>query len=341
MDLKQLEQVEFDALAAVEAAGGEEELRELEVRFLGKKGSITALTRSISEQPKDQRGAFGKATNILKRAISDAIEVRRSALVEGGVSAELDDMNFDVTLPGTSAGTGSMHPLTQVQEQVEEIFSAMGFYVLDYPEVEDDFHNFEALNIPSDHPARDMQDTFWLKSGHLLRTHTSPGQIRAMGEFKPPFRAIFPGKVFRYEAVDASHEHTFHQVEGLMIDREVSVAHLISSMTIMLSQIFGREVTVRLRPGYFPFVEPGFELDMSCQICSGSGCKVCKQSGWLEFLGCGLVHPNVLRHAGLDPNEWQAWAFGMGLSRLVMMQYEIDDIRHIMGGDIRFLRQFV
>jgi phenylalanyl-tRNA synthetase alpha chain len=185
-----------------------------------------------------------------------------------------------------------------------------------------------------------MHDTFWLQSGHLLRTHTSTGQIRAMGEFKPPFRAIFPGKVFRYEAVDASHEHTFHQIEGLMIDREVSVAHLISSMTIMLSEIFGRELNVRLRPGYFPFVEPGFELDMSCQICSGDGCKVCKQSGWLEFLGCGLVHPNVLRHAGLDPNEWQGWAFGMGLSRLVMMQYGIDNIRHIMGGDIRFLRQF-
>jgi phenylalanyl-tRNA synthetase alpha chain len=340
VDLSQLEHVEQEALLAIEAAAGEGPLRELEVRLLGKKGSITALTRSISELPKEERGPFGKATNLLKRKINEAIEARRVQLVEGAIHAELSDMNFDITLPGQAPSAGTMHPLTQVQEQVEEIFSAMGYYVLDYPEVEDDFHNFEALNIPADHPARDMHDTFWLQSGHLLRTHTSTGQIRAMGEFKPPFRAIFPGKVFRYEAVDASHEHTFHQIEGLMIDREVSVAHLISSMTIMLSEIFGRELTVRLRPGYFPFVEPGFELDMSCQICSGDGCRVCKQSGWLEFLGCGLVHPNVLRHAGLDPNEWQGWAFGMGLSRLVMMQYGIDNIRHIMGGDIRFLRQF-
>ncbi|MFT7626349.1 MAG: phenylalanyl-tRNA synthetase alpha chain, partial [Myxococcota bacterium] len=256
------------------------------------------------------------------------------------IEAELADSTFDVTLPGIAPSGGTVHPLTQVQDEVEEIFLSMGYYVLDYPEVEDDFHNFQALNIPADHPARDMQDTFWLKSGHLLRTHTSPGQIRAMKTYKPPFRAIFPGKVFRYEAIDASHEHTFHQIEGLMIDREVSVANLISAMKIALSEIFGREVTVRLRPGYFPFVEPGFELDMGCMLCDQKGCRVCKQSGWLEFLGCGLVHPNVLRSAGLDPDRWQGWAFGMGLSRLVMMRYGIDDIRHIMGGDIRFLQQF-
>jgi len=335
-----IETLEQEALDAVATATDEGSLRDLEVQYLGKKGSVTGLTRQISELPKEERGAFGKAVNLLKQAISKSIAERRKALIEDSLQSELTDTTFDVTLPGLSPNAGSVHPLTHTQEQVEEIFSAMGFYVLDYPEVEDDFHNFEALNIPSDHPARDMQDTFWLQSGHLLRTHTSPGQIRAMREFKPPLRAIFPGKVFRYEAIDASHEHTFHQIEGLMIDRKVSAANLISSMKIMLSQIFGREVKVRLRPGYFPFVEPGFELDMNCMICNGSGCKVCKHSGWLEFLGCGLVHPNVLRHAGLDPDEWQAWAFGMGLSRLVMMRYGIDDIRHLMGGDIRFLRQF-
>jgi phenylalanyl-tRNA synthetase alpha chain len=216
----------------------------------------------------------------------------------------------------------------------------MGFYLLDYPEVEDDAHNFEGLNIPADHPARDMQDTFWLEDGHLLRTHTSPGQIRAMAEFKPPFRAIFPGRVFRYERLDASHEHTFHQVEGIMIDRDISVANLIHSMKTLLGAIFEREVTIRLRPGFFPFVEPGFELDIQCQVCSGGGCSVCKGSGWVELLPCGLIHPNVLRYGGLDPDEWSGWAFGLGLSRLVMMKYQIEDIRHLMGGDLRFNAQF-
>jgi phenylalanyl-tRNA synthetase alpha chain len=216
----------------------------------------------------------------------------------------------------------------------------MGFLILDYPEVESDFFNFTGLNIPPEHPARDMQDTFWLTDGTLLRTHTSTGQVRAMREYGAPLRAIFPGRVFRYESTDASHEHTFHQCEGLMIDQNISVAHLIHSMKTLLSSIFERDVTIRLRPGYFPFVEPGFELDIQCQVCGGSGCSVCKHSGWVELLPCGLVHPNVLRHAGLDPNAWEGWAFGLGLSRLVMMKYQIEDIRHLLGGDLRFLAQF-
>ena len=223
---------------------------------------------------------------------------------------------------------------------IEDVFRAMGFYLLDYPEVETEWHNFEALNVPADHPARDMQDTFWLKSGHLLRTQTSPGQIRAMKTFEAPFRAIVPGKVFRYERIDASHEHTFHQVEGIMIERELSVANLIYSMKTLLTAIFEREVTIRLRPGYFPFVEPGFELDIQCQVCEGSGCSVCKQSGWVELLPCGMVHPTVLKHGGLDPDEWSGWAFGLGLSRLVMMKYRVEDIRHLMSGDLRFVSQF-
>jgi phenylalanyl-tRNA synthetase alpha chain len=216
----------------------------------------------------------------------------------------------------------------------------MGFHVLDYPEVESEFNNFEALNIPSWHPAREMQDTFWLDDGHLLRTHTSSGQVRAMHQFQAPFRAVFPGKVFRYEATDASHEHTFHQLEGLLVDRHVSVGHLLDSMRTLLSAIFGREVTVRLRPGYFPFVEPGFELDVQCQLCGGSGCAACKHSGWLELLPCGLIHPQVLRAGGLDPDEWQGWAFGLGLSRLVMMRFGVPDVRLLLGGDTRFLSQF-
>ncbi len=336
-----VEIVQADALAQLAAATSEAALRELEVALLGKKGAITELTKMIATAPPAERGPLGKAINGAKAAVTQALEARRSALVEGAIAAELADRRFDVTLPGRSPSTGSYHPVSLVQERLEDIFVAMGFRVLDFYEVEDDFHNFEALNIPKNHPARDMQDTFWTTDGLVMRTHTSPGQIRAMRSIAPPFRAVFPGKVFRNEAIDASHEHTFHQLEGLMVDREVSVANLISTLRIMLSQVMEREVTIRLRPGYFPFVEPGFECDMQCLICGGGGCRVCKHSGWVETLGCGLVHPNVLRHAGLNPEEWQAWAFGIGLSRLVMMRYGIDDIRHVMGGDLRFLQQFV
>lgn len=328
------------ALALVEAASSFEALREIEIAQVGKKGEITQLSKLIGTLPGPERRGFGQAVNLAKKAVLEAIDARRQRLEEFAIEAELSDNSFDPTRSDLPTAMGSLHPLTIVQEELEEIFGAMGFLVLDYPEIEDEFHNFEALNIPADHPARDMQDTFWLKNGSLLRTHTSPGQIRAMGSLDVPFRAVFPGKVFRYEAVDASHEHTFHQIEGLMIDREVSVSNLISVMKTALSEIFQKEMTIRLRPGYFPFVEPGFELDMQCLICDGAGCKVCKHSGWVEFLGCGLVHPNVLQSAGLDPNEVQGWAFGMGLSRLVMMRYKIDDIRHLMAGDLRFLSQF-
>ena len=216
----------------------------------------------------------------------------------------------------------------------------MGFEIHDGPEVETDYYNFEALNIPKHHPARDMQDTFWTEDGNLLRTHTSAIQVRAMEKVTPPFRIVGPGRVFRYESTDASHENTFYQVEGMMVDREITVAHLIFVMKELLKEIFHREVTVRLRPGYFPFVEPGFELDIHCLICGGKGCSVCKQSGWVELLPCGLVHPNVLRMGGIDPEEWSGFAFGLGLNRLIMMKYGINDIRHFLSGDIRFLKQF-
>ncbi|MGB0647312.1 MAG: phenylalanine--tRNA ligase subunit alpha [Bradymonadia bacterium] len=340
MSIEVIKKKEQDALALIEGVCSFDALRDFEVQQVGKKGEITQLSKLIGTLPGSERRAFGQAVNESKGVVLDAIQRKRDELTERQIESELSDESFDPTRTDIQTGNGTLHPLTIVQEELEEIFSAMGFMVLDYPEIEDEFHNFEALNIPADHPARDMQDTFWLKNGSLLRTHTSPGQIRAMGEFQVPFRAVFPGKVFRYEAVDASHEHTFHQIEGLMVASEVSVANLISVMKTALSEIFRRDVEVRLRPGYFPFVEPGFELDMRCLICGGSGCKVCKNSGWVEFLGCGLVHPNVLTAAGLDPNKVQGWAFGMGLSRLVMMRYQVDDIRHLMSGDIRFLKQF-
>ena len=242
---------------------------------------------------------------------------------------------------------GSLHPLTRVQRELEDLFTSMGYTVLDGPEVETDYYNFEALNIPADHPARDTQDTFFCKpqgesesGGRLvMRTHTSPVQIRAMQELQPPFRAIAPGKVFRQETVDASHDHTFHQMEGLVVGKDISVGHLISAMKTLLRGIFRREIEVRLRPGYFPFVEPGFELDARCPFCK-QGCGVCKRTTWIELLPCGMVHPNVLRAGGIDPEEWTGFAFGLGLSRLVMLRYGIDDVRLLLSGDLRFLEQF-
>jgi phenylalanyl-tRNA synthetase alpha chain len=326
--------------AAIAAAGDEKALRDVEVEYLGKKGLVAGLMQEMRNLSPEERPGFGKEVNVAKQSLQTLVDERKRTLLSASLLKEVADPFNDPTLPGRPELTGGLHPLTLVTEELEETFRSMGFIIPDYPEAESEFFNFEALNIPGDHPARDTQDTFWLKDGNLLRTHTSPGQVRAMREFKPPFKAIFPGKVYRYEAIDASHEHTFHQVEGLLIDREVSVANLIHSMKVLLDEIFKRESVIRLRPGYFPFVEPGFELDIQCAVCGGSGCSVCKQSGWVELLPCGLVHPNVIRHGGLDPEEWTGWAFGLGLSRLVMMKYQINDIRPIMGGDLRFLEQF-
>jgi len=334
-----IDQVKEQAGAEVALCGDEASLRDAEVKYLGKKGLVAALMAEMKDVEASERPAFGKRVNDLKNAVRSMVDARRDGLKNVTLMKEVSDPWFDPTLPGAAETVGRAHPVSRMAEEVEEIFASMGFIIPDYPEAESEFFNFEALNIPADHPARDMQDTFWLKDGNLLRTHTSPGQIRAMREFAPPFKVILPGKVYRYENVDASHEHTFHQLEGLLIDRHVSVANLIHSMKVLISEIFRRDVTVRLRPGYFPFVEPGFELDMRCEVCGGKGCSVCKQNGWVEVLPCGLVHPNVIRHGGLDPREWQGWAFGLGLSRLVMMKYQINDIRHLMGGDLRFLEQ--
>lgn len=334
--MEELEQ----AMQEIVAAESPEELREIQVKWLGRQGVITRKLKGLGRLPKERRKAEGMRLNALREALQGEIEKRAQALERHRMEKALLADTMDLTLPGIRPGIGHLHPVTLVMDEVVDLFERMGFHVLDYPEAEDDFHNFEGLNIPKDHPARDMQDTFYLQDGNLLRTHTSAGQIRAMKEIEPPFRAIFPGRVYRFEATDASHEHTFHQVEGLAIDRVVSVGHLLSAMTTLLGGIFARTVDVRLRPGYFPFVEPGFELDIRCMVCGGSGCSVCKRSGWVELLPCGLVHPNVLTAGGLDPEQWQGWAFGLGLSRLAMMRYGVDDIRWLMSGDLRFLRQF-
>jgi len=328
------------ALARIGAAQTGEELEAVRVEVLGRKGVLTQLSKDMGKLTADERVARGKFINASKLTLESAYDAKKSAFDRAALAQRLDSEWMDLTVPSSGVAPGSLHPITQIQWEIEDLFRSMGFTVLDGPEVETEFHNFDALNIPGDHPARDMQDTFWLDGGHLLRTHTSPVQVRGMEKLGPPLRMIAPGRVFRNESVDASHEHTFYQLEGMMIDKEVSVANLIYFMKTLLSAIFKKEVTVRLRPGYFPFVEPGFELDIRCLICAGEGCPVCKHSGWVELLPCGLVNPHVLRKSGIDPNEWNGFAFGLGLTRLVMMRYAIDDIRWLQSGDLRFLRQF-
>ena len=337
---EQIDGVRRRALERIAAAANPEELEAGRVEALGRKGFLSNVSKEFGKLAPEERARAGKRLNEAKQAIEAALEQRRTRFEEDALKAQLESEWIDLTLPAPGIRPGSLHPVTQVQSEIEELFISMGFAVLDGPEVETEYHNFDALNIPADHPARDTQDTFWLTNGLLLRTHTSPVQVRGMQKLGPPLRMIAPGRVFRNEEVDASHEHTFYQLEGMMIDRDVSVAHLIYFMKTLLSSIFRREVTVRLRPGFFPFVEPGFELDIQCLICGGPGCPVCKQSGWVELLPCGLVNPNVLRMSGIDPEEWNGFAFGLGLTRLAMMRYGIDDIRLLASGDLRFLNQF-
>ncbi len=337
---QKLEELRRATLAAFAAAISLEELEEARVGALGRKGTLAQISKEFGKLAPAEKASLGKLLNAVKEDLETDYQDKKQRFEESELAARLAKEWIDVTLPAPGIRPGSLHPITQLQQEIEDLFTSLGFAILDGPEVETEEHNFDALNIPPTHPARDMQDTFWLSNGHLLRTHTSPVQVRGMRQFGPPLRMIAPGRVFRNEEVDASHEHTFYQLEGMMVDREVSVANLIYFMKTLLSSIFKRDVTVRLRPGYFPFVEPGFELDIHCLICNGSGCAVCKQSGWVELLPCGLVHPNVLRTSNIDPDEWGGFAFGLGLTRLAMMRYGIDDIRQLQGGDLRFLTQF-
>ncbi|GAB4139212.1 MAG: phenylalanine--tRNA ligase subunit alpha [Planctomycetota bacterium] len=332
-------------LEAIAGAADDAALRDVHRRLLGRDGEVVRLARDVVKLPKAERPAAGKAANLLKREIEQALEEREAALAEAALRAELSSEGFDPTEPGPVLPSGTLHPITIVQNELVDLFSSMGFCWEDGPEIESEYFNFDALNIPADHPARDSQDTFWLEDGTLLRTHTSPVQVRTMQRLTrhgstPPLKVVVPGRCFRNESVDRSHEHTFYQMEGLVVDRGVSTANLIHTMKTCLREILERDLAVRLRPGFFPFVEPGFELDVNCSFCGGGGCAVCKQSGWIEILPCGMVHPRVLKAGGIDPEEFTGFAFGMGLQRVVMLRYGIDDIRHFMGGDLRFLEQF-
>lgn len=344
MDLEEVKQlistIHREAEKKVKKVASLDKLRELEARVTGKKGSLGELLGSIAKFPKAQRGKVGQLLNTAKADVSALFERARQELQAQESAADTRAASAaDPTLPGVSHTLGSVHPVTAVQWEIERIFERLGFTVESGPEMESDYYNFESLNTPEWHPARDMQDTFWLDNGYLLRTHTSPVQVRTMKKLGAPLRCIAPGRCFRYETIDASHENTFHQCEGLMIDKGISIAHLIAVMRLLLNEVFQREVDIRLRPGYFPFVEPGFECDMSCMICDGVGCQTCKRSGWIEILPCGMVHPNVLRHGDIDPHEFTGFAFGLGLTRLAMMKYGISDIRIMNSCDLRGLVQ--
>jgi len=326
-----------EALGAVTDTQG---IDELKVRFLGKKGEVSKLMVGLKDLSNQDKAAAGKGINILKNQLTGALEKGLNRLKLAEEQKAVEEQWIDVTLNPAGSESGSLHPITLVHQRLEEIFEAMGFMVLDGPHVETDYYNFEALNFDPHHPARDMHDTFFFHSGRLLRTQTSPIQIRGMENHKPPIRMVGTGKVFRCERLDASHEACFHQIEGMMIDKGINVGHLIHTMQVMLSEMFEKHVEVRLRPGYFPFVEPGFELEIACLLCNGKGCAACKKVGWVELLGCGMVHPNVLHAGGIDPEVYSGFAFGMGTDRLAMQKYGITDIRHLHNGDINFNRRF-
>ncbi len=341
---EKLNKIKQETLELIDSTKILDDLEDIRVKVLGRKGMLTQILRSLGELSPELKGIVGKKSNEIKNIIEETLELKKEELSKSSLSGIIEEEWIDVTLsPSTSIrekSRGFSHPISQIQYEIEDIFTSMGFQVLDGPEAETEYYNFEGLNIPKHHPARDMQDTFWTEDGNLLRTHTSAIQIRGMEKIKPPFRVMGPGRVFRYESTDASHENTFYQVEGMMVGEDISIANLIYVMKKLLSEIFHRDVKVRLRPGYFPFVEPGFELDINCLICGGSGCKVCKQTGWVELLPCGLVHPNVLNPGGIDSEKWSGFAFGLGLNRLIMMKYGINDIRHFLSGDTRFVKQF-
>jgi len=323
------------------------DLDKVRVAYLGKKGSITALLKGMKDLSVEEKKVFGADVNKLKVYAAEKIEEKIAELKEKEIQLEIASMpQFDITTPANLA-RGSYHPITLVQRQCETIFKSMGFDVEDYSEVVTDYECFESVNIPKHHPARDMQDTYYLENGQLLKSQTSAAQnaiLKKYGkrlmETGKPIKAIFPGRCFRNEATDACHENTFFQMEGVMVDKDISISNLIFFMKTMLSEVFRKDIKVRLRPGFFPFVEPGFELDISCLICGGEGCPSCKHSGWLELCPCGMIHPNVLREGGIDPEEYTGFAFGLGLTRLAMMKYGIKDIRDLNSGSLKSLSQF-
>jgi len=316
-------------------------LTEVRDKYLSRtKGVLSLEMRQLGKLPPEQRPLEGQRLNQLKNAVSEALDQASEGLRKAESDSRLSRENLDVTLPGYESRYGAVHPIWRIWEEMEPIFVGMGFQVVEGPEVESDFYNFEALNIPESHPARNDQDTFYITPHTLLRTHTSPAQVRIMDQQEPPIRIVVPGRVYRRDSVDATHSPMFHQVEGLLVDREITMADLKGSLECFFRELFSSDTGVRLRPSYFPFVEPGAEVDISCPFCSGRGCRICKKSGWIEILGAGMVHPRVLTMGGIDPEVYTGYAWGMGIDRIAMLKYQIDDMRLLFENDIRFLRQF-
>lgn len=328
-----------DALQAIKEASDEKSLESLRVKFLGKKGSFTAMLKSLGKLPPKERPAAGEDINHAKQQLEQAIEVRKRLLVAESLNSKLAEGVIDVTLPGRRQNKGGLHPITITLERITEIFESAGYSVAIGPELEDDYYNFEALNIPPHHPARAMHDTFYVSPGKVLRTHTSPVQVHVMEAGEPPFRMICPGKVYRCDS-DLTHTPMFHQVEGLLVDERVSFADLKGTVEEFLHSYFEAEMPVRFRPSYFPFTEPSAEVDMGCVSCGGRGCRICGYKGWLEVMGCGMVHPRVLEMSNIDTSRYNGFAFGMGVERLAMLRYDVSDLRTYFENDLRFLKQF-
>ncbi|KGX89062.1 phenylalanine--tRNA ligase subunit alpha [Pontibacillus litoralis] len=339
---ERLLELKAEALEKVANAGGVKELQQVKVEYLGKKGPITEVLRGMGKLSAEQRPLIGQMANDVRSDISSAIESKQATLEEAALEKQLEEEKIDVTLPGRPIHAGGRHILTSILEEIEDLFIGMGFAVAEGPEVEQDYYNFEALNLPKGHPARDMQDSFYITEEILMRTHTSPVQARTMtnNEGKGPVKIICPGKVYRRDTDDATHSHQFTQVEGLLVDENVRMSDLKGVLNVFAKQMFGEDREIRLRPSFFPFTEPSVEMDISCKVCAGEGCSVCKGTGWIEILGGGMVHPNVLEMAGYDSKKYTGFAFGMGAERIAMLKYGIDDIRHFYTNDVRFLNQF-
>ncbi|MFS0593526.1 phenylalanine--tRNA ligase subunit alpha [Cytobacillus horneckiae] len=339
---ERLKELQTEALEKISSAVDLKELNDIRVSYLGKKGPITEVLKGMGKISAEERPKMGALANEVRDAISKGIEEKHSKLEEAAVEAKLAAETIDVTLPGRPVTTGHHHSLTKVIEEIEDLFIGMGYTVAEGPEVEKDYYNFEALNLPKGHPARDMQDSFYITEDILLRTHTSPVQARTMEkhEGKGPVKIICPGKVFRRDNDDATHSHQFMQIEGLVVDENIRMTDLKGTLEVFAKKMFGEDREIRLRPSFFPFTEPSVEMDISCKICSGKGCSVCKKTGWIEILGAGMVHPNVLEMAGFDSKKYTGFAFGMGAERIAMLKYGVDDIRHFYTNDVRFLKQF-
>mgnify|MGYP001331190532 FL=1 len=338
--LENLKKIEEEAELALAEADSLEKLEELRIVFLGKKGKITDVLKQMGKISPEERPVIGQATNKVKDKLNELICARKDELAEVVKKKRMEEERIDITLPGTRILTGYAHPLSRITREIEEIFIGLGFTIEEGPEIETDYNNFEALNVPKYHPARDLQDTFYIDDHYLLRTHTSPVQVRTMARQKPPIRIIAPGRVYRSDEIDASHSPVFYQAEGLVIDKNISFADLKGTIQLFVQAVFGENTRTRFRPSYFPFTEPSAEVDISCVICGGEGCRLCSHTGWLEVMGSGMVHPRVLEMAGIDPEEYSGFAFGMGLDRITMLKYGINDIRLLYENDQRFLHQF-